>query len=101
RPPPPTSTLSPYTTLFRSGRQRIHVAAQDRGERGPGAGIGHVAQLHVGRVLEERHRHVEGSVNARRAVGDLPGPLLGVYGTLHIDRKSTRLNSSHVSISYA
>src|SRR5215469_17514270 len=59
--PPPTSTLFPYTTLFRSLDPYRHDHAP------PGAGAaGRAHRLH-------------------RA----------------IDRKSTRLNSSHVEISYA
>src|SRR5688500_19219491 len=75
---PPTSTLFPYTTLFRS------VEPSDHGERRPGrqqpGGDDHAAPegevLHAGRQPED------------------PRPLL-------TDRKSTRLNSSHLVISYA
>src|SRR5438045_7325570 len=63
--PPPRSTLFPYTTLFRSIRNRL---ALDRT---------HIPQL--------------ADVNARLE------PLTG----FRIDRKSTRLNSSHLGISYA
>src|SRR5699024_12739458 len=55
---PPSSSLFPYTTLFRSGVL--------------------TAQLH----------------------GGAGGRVEGAYGGA-VDRKSTRLNSSHVSISYA
>src|SRR5207245_5149691 len=72
------STPSPYTTLFRS---RFVRRAQDRREE------------------------TRGAVGARRAegAGDCLGPL---DNRQHlrlktIDRKSTRLNSSHGSISYA
>src|SRR5438874_5921756 len=78
-PPPPRSTLFPYTTLFRS------PLVQER------AVVGGVHPLPV----EER---------VAQPVGDgRPG---GVHagGEEHVrgvDRKSTRLNSSHVEISYA
>src|SRR5690349_23121180 len=77
---PPTSTLFPYTTLFRS-----------RLERGK-----------IGRaVLVERHRlaidQAVGKHGGRiRDCLELPGPIETLA-----DRKSTRLNSSHVEISYA
>src|SRR5438477_5967548 len=70
---PPRSTLFPYTTLFRSGGAQ----ADDDGPR-------------TGRASLRRAR--------RQAV-------LRRAGELHQlgppDRKSTRLNSSHMSISYA
>src|SRR5256885_12393516 len=71
---PPRSTLFPYTTLFRS----------DRGGR---AGAGPVDELrghHSGRRLED----ALGALRARSRRGSR-------------DRKSTRLNSSHLVISYA
>src|SRR3989442_8596118 len=79
---PPRSTLFPYTTLFRSepALQLAHLLREPaRGER----------------PLGEEHELVE--VEGLRQV--VVGP------TLHRldrgDRKSTRLNSSHVRISYA
>src|SRR5204863_9151916 len=83
--PPPRSTLFPYTTLFRSlggGAQRPHridqVRPADRDQVGPAG-----RQDRIGMVgLEDvAHRHGR---DAR-----------------FVDRKSTRLNSSHVEISYA
>src|SRR5690242_21534629 len=75
---PPRSTLFPYTTLFRSGL----AAAQ----RPPGAALGH-------HPVDIRGQH--GTVLAHHRRIDR-GQLRGVQ-----DRKSTRLNSSHMSISYA
>src|SRR5689334_24644853 len=75
---PPRSTLFPYTTLFRS-RPGRHL---DRG---------HAVDLapHV----QRRHHHRRGLHNCPRRGRDARrGPE---------DRKSTRLNSSHSSISYA
>src|SRR5436309_9662426 len=69
---PPRSTLFPYTTLFRSH-------AVPGGEREPGEGLDPVA-LHTDPVRVE-----------------MAEPGLGRV----VDRKSTRLNSSHVKISYA
>src|SRR2546422_7066362 len=70
---PPRSTLFPYTTLFRSRRP---VPAVRDGECGPDPHVVRRPDLHDG--------------DDRR--GDL-GRIL--------DRKSTRLNSSHGYISYA
>src|SRR2546427_7022828 len=81
---PPRSTLFPYTTLFRSS---LHLAQQqDRpvvlGEARQRF-LDPVAQLGVQRLpLRARERR------GRRIHGGL-------------DRKSTRLNSSHSQISYA
>src|SRR3712207_7117486 len=79
---PPRSTLFPYTTLFRSGG-----AEQGDGVVAPGGGEPH--QLGTRRWFHDR-----------RGV-----PLGGVAGEdelrLELDRKSTRLNSSHANISYA
>src|SRR5207253_11315311 len=94
--PPPTPTLFPYTTLFRShqrlivvwrilnnestrrrGTNDICAASNARrglcGQRGIGSGRLHVFRLHA---------------------RSLPRSIIK-------DRKSTRLNSSHVAISYA
>src|SRR5688572_31071689 len=86
---PPTSTLFPYTTLFRSvhpeGRGGVRRGGADRGlsgrvrarglRRGPAPG-------------EDRPR-------SRRRLRGHGGRRAGQ------DRKSTRLNSSHSQISYA
>src|SRR5688572_31783209 len=78
-PPPPTSTLFPYTTLFRSlarhGEElprRIGFHRQDRSCDG-----------RAGDAVERDRMHLR---LAALAIGD---------------RKSTRLNSSHSQISYA
>src|SRR2546426_3260598 len=69
---PPRSTLFPYTTLFRS--KTIHVA--DRGR---------------GRPVAARER-LQNAVDTVVSLARLD---------LLEDRKSTRLNSSHLVISYA
>src|SRR3712207_7452383 len=78
---PPRSTLVPYTTLFRSDRPAL--------ERGP---VGRRPVLGVG-------HEVVGEPDA------VPPGGLGVLGRLEdrlpgLDRKSTRLNSSHANISH-
>src|SRR4051812_49742698 len=76
---PPRSTLFPYTTLFRS----------DAGEPAPvdaGRLAGHEGlEVHAGAEALARTREDKGK-----------GFSAGME-----DRKSTRLNSSHMSISYA
>src|SRR3989442_8705109 len=75
---PPRSTLFPYTTLFRSDRR-------------PARGREH----HKGSLL---HAVVSTWVD----IGDaLLHQLRQLRRFAQIDRKSTRLNSSHVRISYA
>src|SRR3712207_8893464 len=79
---PPRSTLFPYTTLFRShlftGRHAVRVAV---------------------RVT----RRLDRSRPTLREVGCLPRrePVLVETDEDPLDRKSTRLNSSHANISYA
>src|SRR5690348_17599934 len=73
---PPRSTLFPYTTLFRSA-----VAS------GPARGLVAVRAAVLSKAA------------AGAAVGSGSG--LAVGGLALGDRKSTRLNSSHPSISYA
>src|SRR5258705_3360499 len=76
---PPRSTLFPYTTLFRSQRER---AARGRLRR-------HVQDNRA--IRGPAHAGVRNAHHVRDA-------LLQQLGR---DRKSTRLNSSHLGISYA
>src|SRR5438309_7531610 len=82
---PPRSTLFPYTTLFRSAGEGIEVA-RVVGERARVVGCARAAAV----------RATEGRALRNRIVR---GALVGLVA--HADRKSTRLNSSHSSISYA
>src|SRR5687768_17669400 len=79
---PPRSTLFPYTTLFRSEVEGVRddddAAALGLGED-PALDLRGQAALDVGAL----HRG------------------LGHVDLQHVDRKSTRLNSSHGYISYA
>src|SRR5256885_7201205 len=81
---PPRSTLFPYTTLFRSHvRRGAELDPQIDGGHGLADGVGAHARVvaREGAVPEHRIRE-----QVRRG---------------HRDRKSTRLNSSHLVISYA
>src|SRR3712207_7249488 len=70
---PPRSTLFPYTTLFRSNR----MSSDTPSEHAPGSGV---------RELD---------------VAIIGAGVSGMYALYRLDRKSTRLNSSHANISYA
>src|SRR3712207_7051922 len=81
---PPRSTLFPYTTLFRSAR----------------------ARLELGLRIEQRLPATDAHVRAVLLVVPVlagEGPLgpLAARDPVLLDRKSTRLNSSHANISYA
>src|SRR5258708_31981361 len=80
---PPRSTLFPYTTLFRSSVYVAGVEAEVAGGEEGGGAIG-LAGEHF---FDELERGGELAV-ARFDEGE-------------VDRKSTRLNSSHQIISYA
>src|SRR5690606_41887328 len=89
RPHPPGSPLFPYTTLFRS----LDAAAAEAGLQD---------------ALEQRVACEEALAQARRELDDIAATLRGadenrmrLEQSLEPDRKSTRLNSSHVKISYA
>src|SRR5689334_24739913 len=83
---PPRSTLFPYTTLFRSRPE-----AQGRSAGGAVA---------VARAAGISRAVVIGIVVMLLVVPPLL-PTFYVWLLVEIDRKSTRLNSSHSSISYA
>src|SRR2546426_4384088 len=84
---PPRSTLFPYTTLFRSQAVSRQQGPQAMSVRGNGL----VALVAIG----------ADGVPIRRIgedLGQLPDDL---SAPRELDRKSTRLNSSHLVISYA
>src|SRR5690349_24099513 len=76
---PPRSTLFPYTTLFRSARRRVHGCRRDRQNR--------IQRRTATRRLYRADRDADDERERERRDAK--------------DRKSTRLNSSHVEISYA
>src|SRR3712207_7394166 len=80
---PPRSTLFPYTTLFRSqagGQPIVLLSFTDDGAD------------KFGEIT--RDEAIRGKTLTRLRGG-------GEKITQHLDRKSTRLNSSHANISYA
>src|SRR5437660_4794840 len=82
-PRPPRSTLFPYTTLFRS----LPAQIDERNHHDPRTGVAVSAASTDGTT--RRPPAASDSRIARR------------HATSRRDRKSTRLNSSHVAISYA
>src|SRR2546430_9673929 len=80
---PPRSTLFPYTTLFRSAAAAVLLQ---------------VGQADV-QVLAEPRPAREAA--ARRFPGLVHSCGRTLCGAGEVDRKSTRLNSSHSQISYA
>src|SRR5258707_3105902 len=89
---PPRSTLFPYTTLFRSPFQRRLAAARHLQHL---AVLGRQLGLHL---VQEQRDLVEQALGRARVLDD---DGLGKAPQLLLDRKSTRLNSSHANISYA
>src|SRR3712207_7155909 len=83
---PPRSTLFPYTTLFRS-----FIAVS--------LGLFAVYALVILAKWPEFSRALGDLYHFRFSAGDFA--VLWVTSTNIIDRKSTRLNSSHANISYA
>src|SRR5688572_32343912 len=96
---PPRSTLFPYTTLFRS-----RVEGEQPAQRGVGRHL--FLPVHVVGILgvtdkraavaELAFQHPEGSDGPISAIVTRRRPV-----ECDLDRKSTRLNSSHSQISYA
>src|SRR5687768_17873501 len=86
-PRPPRSTLFPYTTLFRSP-----------GPIGAPAVTGNIDGDEVAFQFSVAQ---QGLTIALRHAGKLDAGGSTIEGTLDLDRKSTRLNSSHGYISYA
>src|SRR5690242_20789956 len=93
---PPRPTLFPYTTLFRSDFQHFSVRGGQRIQRIectiPGDAPSAAALLAAGIAAE-----VPLSLRDADPMGEEMQSLIGAFR----DRKSTRLNSSHMSISYA
>src|SRR3712207_7528471 len=84
---PPRSTLFPYTTLFRSRGHWIHVTSH---RAGPTRAATERWLERIGMPYDDLHCSYD---KVTRCVE------LGI--DVLIDRKSTRLNSSHANIPYA
>src|SRR3712207_8024267 len=84
---PPRSTLLPYTTRFRSETtahpSALFVCVHNAGRSQMAAGF---------------LNHLSGGQVEVRSAGSMPADQINPTA---VDRKSTRLNSSHANISYA
>src|SRR5699024_12043154 len=95
-PPTTRSTVFPYTTLFRSEKQRVALARL-------------LLKAPAVVVLDEATAHLDSESEAavqqalRAALSGRTSLVIAhrLSTIREADRKSTRLNSSHVSISYA
>src|SRR5690349_22666308 len=83
---PPRSTLFPYTTLFRSRQAEFAMATVQR-EMGKND-----EAMKTFKDVRDKYPGTEEAQQSAFWVGQIAGM---------VDRKSTRLNSSHVEISYA
>src|SRR5690348_17977775 len=85
---PPRSTLFPYTTLFRSYNRMMFEFFR----------LPHVSREELlGAVQVVGREHLDHALERGRGVILASSHI----GNWELDRKSTRLNSSHPSISYA
>src|SRR5207253_9805414 len=99
--PPPAHTPLPYTTLFRSLQRVPGRVVQGAAEHLPGAALDFAGADHRGdgKVIYGHPATVAGVVPDHLLHQPLDaGPVLERHP---VDRKSTRLNSSHLAISYA
>src|SRR5262245_63479521 len=86
---PTQSTLFPYTTLFRSQSVgAVNKAMNDRNRANTPPNLGGELSSHTATVGQQ--------AQVRRGIRSIP-----VGSLSEPDRKSTRLNSSHLGISYA
>src|SRR3712207_8863128 len=85
---PPRSTLFPYTTLFRSQDRAVRVLDGKPSDQREAVGYHPPAD-------GDSQRQYDQQQNQQEAIH------LRVCFLCSLDRKSTRLNSSHANISYA
>src|SRR5690606_42156893 len=96
--PQPMSWLVPYTTLFRS---QVRAFRRPRDRRGScGAGPLREVRNPGGPLTGDRFRELALSFPEAVESSHMDHPDFRVRKKI-LDRKSTRLNSSHVKISYA
>src|SRR5207244_9537255 len=96
--PHPNATLIPYTTLFRSARHEGNaVTMADVYARMSGEPT--LATVHSGPGLTNAATAIAEAAKSGTPILVLAGDV--DPGSIHSDRKSTRLNSSHQIISYA
>src|SRR3712207_8075682 len=108
---PPRSTLFPYTTLFRSLQSAFVPSVPEGALLVIMSVLGAVVMPHNlflhSEIVQSREIHLKGDERIRHMlkyefIDTLFSMLVGwAINSAMIDRKSTRLNSSHANISYA
>src|SRR5690554_7379804 len=112
---PPRSTLFPYTTLFRSGQTLIGSKSHDSFKihtNGSGVNANGIEIVNLDRTInvngaaslsgaQNNTWQLTNTTNTLEDSRDNGFIFIGVNAANLLDRKSTRLNSSHVRISYA
>src|SRR3712207_8133439 len=89
---PPRSTLFPYTTLFRSQKECCVLPLKHQALRPPHQSLSSLLSLyHLNPLIS----------NPRYSLLPSKNPFYFCQTSPKVDRKSTRLNSSHANISYA
>src|SRR5699024_11470287 len=89
-PRPPRSTLFPYTTLFRSAKDKEELNKEINDLKDKTDELEKAKDRLEQELADEKEKSEEDKKALEKEIDDLKE-----------DRKSTRLNSSHVSISYA
>src|SRR5690606_40668274 len=100
RPPAPRHTRFPYTTLFRSIADVVRnypfeIVIEGHSDSGFGS------NARFGRPESLALARAAAAAEVMTRSGKLDSKRLALAGLAGPDRKSTRLNSSHVKISYA
>src|SRR5438552_4706350 len=93
--PPPRSPLFPYTTLFRSVRLTVRAICSIWARLKP---VDVCGQPRPALKISRNGRSSDGIRTRRLVIAALPAH---ERSSCQVDRKSTRLNSSHQIISYA
>src|SRR3712207_9288378 len=97
---PPRSTLFPYTTLFRS-HLRLPTIAREYAALARDAEATNAGYLDYLRAVLEQEVRQRDENQLNRRCGAPTARTTNGWKTSTLDRKSTRLNSSHANISYA
>src|SRR5207253_9852292 len=97
--PPPITTLFPYTTLFRSHLHlNLDVPELERWM----LDVMRDMTMHNEQVKARDGRFYKLRITPYRTLENkIDGVVVALLDITDLDRKSTRLNSSHVAISYA
>src|SRR5688572_32721107 len=93
---PPRSTLFPYTTLFRSEKKLFQQLISVNGI-GPSTAIVMLSYMNSNELKTAIVQENAAALQAIKGIGGKTAQRV----IIDLDRKSTRLNSSHSQISYA